>query len=124
MKLREVVLQPVAASEAARFQSLMDTHHDLGALSKISDKLWSVATWQGQWLALLNSSAAAWMCAACDAWIDWDFRHRYDRRRLIANNSRFLILPEFPVANLASRLLSLSQRAFPATVRCALLTRC
>jgi hypothetical protein len=110
VNLREVVLQPVAAAEEARFQSLMDAHHYLGALPKIGHTLWYVATWQDQWLALLSFSAAAWKCAARDAWIGWDFRHQYDRLHLIANNSRFLILPEHHVANLASRVLALSER--------------
>lgn len=110
MNLREVVLQPVAAAEEARFQRLMQAHHYLGALPKIGHTLWYVATWQAQWLALLSFSAAAWKCAARDAWIGWDFRHQYDRLHLIANNSRFLILPEHHVANLASRVLALSER--------------
>jgi hypothetical protein len=45
-----------------------------------------------------------------DAWVGWDFRHQYDRLHLIANNSRFLILPGYHVANLASRVLALSER--------------
>jgi hypothetical protein len=110
VNLREVVVQPVAAADEARFQSLMQAHHYLGALPKIGHTLWYVATWQGQWLALLSFSAAAWKCAARDAWIGWDFRHQYDRLHLIANNSRFLILPEHHVANLASRVLALSER--------------
>lgn len=110
MNLREVVLQPVTAAEEARFRSLMQAHHYLGALPKIGDTLWYVATWQGHWLTLLSFSAAAWKCAARDAWIGWDFRHQYDRLHLIANNSRFLILPEHHVANLASRVLALSER--------------
>lgn len=110
MNLREVVLQPVAAAEEARFRSLMATHHDPGALPKIGRTLWHVATWQGQWLALLSFSAASWKCAARDAWIGWDFCHQYDRLYLIANNSRFLILAQHHVANLASRVLALSER--------------
>ena len=106
MNLREVILQPVAASEEARFQALMAAHHYLGALPKIGHTLWYVASWQGQWLALLSFSAAAWKCAARDAWIGWDFRHQYDRLHLIANNSRFLILPEHHYPNLASRVLA------------------
>jgi hypothetical protein len=74
VNLREVILQPVAAPAEARFQALMQTHHDLGALPKIGHTLWYVATWHGQWLALLSFSAAAWKCAARDAWIGWDFR--------------------------------------------------
>lgn len=38
------------------------------------------------------------------------FRHQYDRLHLIANNSRFLILPEHHSPNLASRVLALSER--------------
>ena len=64
VNLREVIVQPVAAPEEARFQALMGTHHYLGALPKIGHTLWYVATWQSQWLALLSFSAAAWKCAA------------------------------------------------------------
>ncbi len=117
MNLREVILQPIAASEEARFQALMAAHHYLGALPKIGHTLWYVATWQGQWLALLSFSAAAWKCAARDAWIGWDFRHQYDRLHLIANNSRFLILPEHHYPNLASRVLALCERRLAADWR-------
>ena len=110
LNLREIVLQPVAASEEERFQALMEAHHYLGALPKIGHTLWYVANWNGQWLALLSFSAAAWKCAARDAWIGWDFRHQYDRLHLVANNSRFLILPEHHVPNLASHVLALSER--------------
>jgi hypothetical protein len=117
VNLHEVVLQPVAAPEEARFQTLMDAHHYLGALPKIGNTLWYVATWHGQWLALLGFSAAAWKCSARDAWIGWDFRHQYDRLHLIANNSRFLILPEQHYPNLASRVLALCERRLAADWR-------
>jgi len=110
VNLREVILHPVAPDEEVRFQALMDAHHYLGALPKIGHTLWYVASWHGQWLALLSFSAAAWKCAARDAWIGWDFRHQYDRLHLIANNSRFLILPDHHDPNLASRVLALSER--------------
>ena len=110
MNLREITLQPVAAAEEAHFQALLQAHHYLGSLPKIGHTLWYVATWRGQWLALLSFSAPAWKCAARDRWIGWDFRHQYDRLHLIANNSRFLILPEHHYPNLASRILSLCER--------------
>lgn len=109
MNLREVVVEPIRATEEARFQQLMQAHHYLGALRKIGRTLWYVATWRGQWMALLSFSAPAWKCAARDEWIGWDFRHQYDRLHLIANNSRFLILPDRHYPNLASRVLSLCQ---------------
>ena len=64
---------------------------------------------KGQWAALLSFSAAAWKCAARDRWIGWDFRHQYDRLHLLANNSRFVILPDQHWPNLASRVLSLCE---------------
>ena len=68
----------------------MQTHHYLGALPKIGETLWYIATWHRQWVALVSFSAAAWQCAVRDRWIGWDFRHQYDRLKLLANNSRFL----------------------------------
>ncbi len=110
MNLREITLRPVAAAEEARFQTLMQAHHYLGSLPKIGHTLWYVATRRGQWLALVSFSAPALKCAARDRWIGWGFRHQYDRLHLIANNSRFLILPEHHDPNLASRILSLCER--------------
>jgi GNAT superfamily N-acetyltransferase len=110
LNLKDIQLRPVLAQEEARFQSLMQQHHYLGALPKIGNTLWYVATFNGEWLALLNFSAAAWKCAARDQWIGWDFRLQYDRLHLIANNSRFLILPEHHHRNLASRVLALAER--------------
>ena len=88
----------------------MQTHHYLGALPKIGNTIWYVATAQDQWLALLSFSAAALRCAARDDWIGWGYRHQFDRLNLVANNSRFLILPEHHQKNLASRILSLCRR--------------
>ncbi len=110
MNLQEVILQPVQKSEQKRFQSLMQALHYLGALPKIGHTLWYVASFQGEWLALISFSAAAWKCAARDQWIGWRYRYQYDRLHLIANNSRFLILPEHHYPNLASRVLSLCER--------------
>jgi hypothetical protein len=117
VNLREVVVQPVAAPEETRFQTLMDAHRYLGALPKIGHTLWYVATWHGQWLALLGFSAAAWKCTARDAWIGWDFRCQYDRLDPIANNSRFPILPAHHYPNLASRILALCERRLVADWR-------
>ena len=69
-----------------------------------------VATWRNRWVALATFSAAAWKCAARDRWIGWDFRHHYDRLNLLSNNSRFLILPQWHLPNLGSRILSLCQK--------------
>jgi hypothetical protein len=72
----------------------MGKHHYLGSLPKIGETVSYVAPWDDERAALLSFSAAAWKCAARDRWIGWNFRHQYDRLKLIVNNSRFLILPD------------------------------
>jgi uncharacterized protein DUF4338/DDE family transposase len=110
VELDEIVVRPVRASEEARYEELMQRHHYLGALPKISETLWYVASWSEAWVALVSFSASALKYAARDRWIGWDFRQRYRRLKSVANNSRFLILPEWHAPNLGSRLLALCQR--------------
>ena len=97
LNLDEVRVRPVERSEEALHRQLMAAHHYLGYLPKIGHTLWYVASYHEQWVALLNFSAAAWKCAVRDRWIGWDFHRQYDydRLKLIANNSRFLILPDW-----------------------------
>jgi hypothetical protein len=114
LNLSEVHLRPVLPLEEQRFQKLMQEHHYLGAMPKISETLWYVAIFADQWVALVSFSAAALKCSPRDRWIGWDFRHQYDRLKLLTNNSRFLILPQWHFPNLASRILSLCQKRLPA----------
>lgn len=113
LNLQEIVVQPVRSCEESRYQELLRQHHYLGALPKISETLWYVASWREQWVALLSFSASALKCGARDRWIGWHVRHRYSRLKLIINNSRFLILPDWHCANLGSRVLSLCEQRLP-----------
>jgi hypothetical protein len=108
--LKEILVRPVQRSEEARYQEQMARHHYLGALAKIGQTIWYVATWREQWVAQLSLSAAALKCGVRDRWIGWDFRSQYGRLNLIANNSRFLILPGWNQPNIGSRVLSLTER--------------
>jgi hypothetical protein len=112
LDLNEVRVRPVERNEEPVHRQLMAAHHYLGFLPKIGHTLWYVATYQDQWVALLNFSVAAWKCAMRDQWIGWDFHRQYDydRLKLIANNSRFLILPDWHRPNLGSKILSLCQK--------------
>ena len=107
MNLRQVIGRPVGRSEEARCQQMMAAHHYLGHLPKISETLWYIALFADQWVALRSFSAAAWKCSARDHWIGWNSRHQYDHLKRVANNSRSLILPEWHLPNLGSRVLSL-----------------
>jgi hypothetical protein len=108
--LSELHVRPVERSEEGRYQEQMARHHYLGALPKIGETVWYVATWRDQWVAQLSLSGAALKCGVRDRWIGWDFRSQYGRLKLIANNSRFLILPDWHRPNIGSRVLSLTER--------------
>ena len=46
MDLSEVVVRPVERGEEGRYQEQMQCHHYLGALPKIGETLWYVATYR------------------------------------------------------------------------------
>jgi hypothetical protein len=106
--LRHPTLQvkPISAADEAIFQQLMQAHHYLGALPKIGNTIRYFAEVENRWVGLLSVSAPALKCSARDQWIGWGYRHQYDRLNLVANNSRFLILPGCHAKNLASQILS------------------
>jgi hypothetical protein len=114
INLEHLSVRPVTKTEERRYRELMQQHHYLGDLAKIGHTLWYVATYGGEWAALLSFSAAAWKCSARDRWIGWRYRHQYSRLNFIANNSRFLILPDWHRPNLGSKVLSLCQRRIQA----------
>jgi len=108
--LKEIQIRRVQRSEQPRFQELMAAQHYLGALPKIGETIWYVATWLGEWVALLSFSAAALKCGARDHWIGWSYRQQYARLNLVANNTRYCILEPWHRHNLASRVLALCER--------------
>jgi len=79
-------------------------------MPKIGDTIWYVATQDDQWLALLCFSAAALKCSVRDRWIGRGYRHQTGLLNLVANNSRFMILPAHHVKNLGSQILSLCRQ--------------
>lgn len=103
-------LRLVNGEEQAQFDDLMAKHHRRGALRRIGHELHYVATDDDSWIALISFSPAALKCAARDQWIGWPQQYRTDRLRLIASNSRFLILPGHHYPNLATRILSACRR--------------
>jgi hypothetical protein len=108
--LKEIEVRPVERSEEPRVRELLQAQHYLGAVPKIGETIWYVATWRLQWVALLCFAAAALKCAARDLWIGWSYRQQYSRLQLLANNTRFCILDEWHRPNLGSRVLSLCEQ--------------
>jgi hypothetical protein len=106
--VRGVEVRLVNAAELTLWDRLMAEHHYLGFRGMIGESLRYVAVHQDRWLALLGWSSAALKCKERDRWIGWTPALKLQRLPLVANNSRFLILPEVQTPNLASRILSLN----------------
>lgn len=108
--LNRVEIIPLGEDEAqgARYDALMETHHYLHNSQLVGERLRYVAVCDGQWLALLSWSAAAYHLKDRDEWIGWSESDRRRRLALIANNSRYAILPGVDCPNLATRVLALN----------------
>jgi len=108
IELSRVQVRPIVPEERAAWDALMREHHYLGLKALVGRSLRYVAKYEGRWLALLGWASGALKCAPRDAWIGWSGALQWQRLRLIANNSRFLLLPGPRVKNLASRILGLN----------------
>jgi hypothetical protein len=101
-------LRLILADERPRFDQLLCAQHYLHNANLVGEILCYVAVApDGRWLALLAWSSPALHLRPRDRWIGWSEPQRAARLRLIAQNSRFLILAErahYP--NLASHLLA------------------
>jgi hypothetical protein len=99
----------VETSDHRRLQSLLQKHHYLGRGKPVGQRMLSAAIdLSGRWLAVLIFCAAAKHLKHRDDWIGWTRAQRDRRLSLVANNSRFLILPEAHQPNLGSRVLRLT----------------
>lgn len=97
----------ITPQERFRYQGLMEEHHYLHSHKLVGEQLCYVATYRGQWLALSSWCAAARHLKGRDSWIGWTAEQCRKRRGLLANNARFLILPQVHYPNLASRVMKL-----------------
>jgi hypothetical protein len=109
-----VVVRPIQAAERPTFDRLMTEQHYLHSAVLVGEALRYVAVEGERWLALLGWSTAAFKCGPRDEWVGWPQRLQWQRLRLIANNSRFLVLAGARQPHLASRVLALSCRRLSA----------
>jgi hypothetical protein len=95
-----------ASGQRALFDALLYQHHYLSHRSSVGENLqYLVRDAQGRPLACLLFGAAAWQCASRDRYIGWESLARAQGLQLIANNTRFLLLPWVRVKSLASHVL-------------------
>jgi hypothetical protein len=107
--LQEVTLRLIVDSERARFDEELTTKHYLKSATAVGRVLRYVAEYRGQWVALLVFSSSAFHIKLRERWLQWSAHQLKERRHLIAQNARFLVLAapgQWP--NLASRVLKLA----------------
>jgi len=107
---RRLEVRPLQAGEEERWEALMREHHYLGYRSLVGETLRYVGEEEGQWVGLLSWSTAAFKCGVRDRWIGGSKSLQWRRLRYVANNSRFLVLPQTRRKNLASQLLAANLR--------------
>ncbi|MFP5249741.1 MAG: DUF4338 domain-containing protein [Acidobacteriota bacterium] len=105
------LLQPIEIEQVRRtadeplFNSLIEHHHYLGYQQPVGEHLKYLAWSDGRPVACLAWSSAPRHLASRDRYIGWSAQSRRANIRLIAYNTRFLILPWVRVPHLASHLL-------------------
>ena len=103
-----LILRLIHSDERPRFDQLLCERHYLHNATLVGETLRYVAVApDGSWLALLAWSSPARHLRARDRWIGWSEPQRAARLRLLAQNSRFLLLTaRVHQPNLASHLLA------------------
>lgn len=114
LELQSLVVRPIQPQEESRWNQWMSTHHYLGFRKLVGESIKYVAELQNEWVALLGWGTAAFKCGSRDEWIDWTKEQQWTRLVFIANNLRFLILPDVRIPNLASKILSVNLKRLSA----------
>ncbi len=97
--------------ESKLWKALMEAYHYLGSGPLCGAQMrYLIQSEYYGWLGGLAFSAAAWRLEARDRWIGWSEESRKEHLSRVVCNSRFLILPQVQISNLASRVLSLATR--------------
>ncbi len=92
------------------FNSLVHEHHYLGYTQPVGEHLKYIAFSHNRSISCLAWSSAPWYIGDRDRFIGWSKTSREKNLHLIANNTRFLILPWVRASCLASYLLALSRQ--------------
>lgn len=109
LNLDKIKVEPVYDYfDRADVSSVLSRCHPLGEKKAIGCRINYVASYRGEWLAVLVFDKAVDFNKHRESEIGWTTSQVRSRRKHIANNSRFAILPKYRgVANLASKVLSL-----------------
>ena len=98
-------------ADEALFNSLLAQHHYLGYTQPVGEHLKYLVIAGGRPIACLAFSSAPRHLGSRDRFIGWSVEARRKNIRLIAYNTRFLVMPWVVVPHLASHLLGRIARA-------------
>ena len=110
LEIRQVRRTP----DEAAFNGLMQQHHYLGYTQPVGEHLKYMVFAGGRPIACMAWSSAPRHLGSRDRFIGWAPEARLANIRLLAYNTRFLILPWVTVPHLASHLLGRIARRLPA----------
>jgi len=111
------VVEAVSDADVRRFNECLAREHYLGPRPPTGNTIRQVVTCCGEWVALLMWNAAARRLKPREQWIGWDAAKRSSRLKLVAQNSRFLVLSEQRQPNLASAAMGAACQALDAQWR-------
>ena len=98
------------------WRGMVERHHYLGCKVPFGASLrYFIVVSQPEPMIVgcIQFSSPAWRMAVRDQWIGWDDARRSNHLQRLVNNSRFLILPDVRIRNLASAALAEASRILP-----------
>jgi len=96
------------------YNSLIARYHYLGYRQIVGSHLKYIAFIDDKPVACLGWGSAAWRVKCREEFIGWDRATKVKNLHMVANNTRFLILPWVSVKCLASKILSLNVKGISA----------
>ena len=112
--LRTLEVRPVRPAERPGWKALLARYHYLGYRPGVGEQLGYVAHLEGHLVACLAWGAAAYRSQPREAYLGWDAATKRARLHLVAQNTRFLVLPWVHVPHLASKVLAATLRRLSA----------
>jgi len=102
-----------AGADEAMFNGLIEGHHYLGYTQPVGEHVKVLVSARSRPIACLAFSSAPRHLGVRDRFIGWSLQARRQNIRLVAYNTRFLILPWVEVRHLASHILGRMARELP-----------
>src|SRR5574341_354551 len=107
-------VRPVTRAERPLWKACLAHYHYLGYAPGAGEQLGYVAHVEGRLVGCLAWGAATYRNGPRDTYLGWDLPTKRARLHLVAQNTRFLLLPGVRVPHLASKVLAANLRRLSA----------